>query len=187
MSRNDGRLSRRSFVGLLSGAAMGGLAGCFGGGGDGDPTTDAGPDPTDAPTDEATTTSTPTATTTTGADETVEMRDNRVFRPQAVTIEPGDTVVWENVSSTSHTVTAYADGVPESSAYFASGGFESETAARDDWDGAGDGAIAPGETYRHTFDRRGFYEYFCIPHEGAEMVGFVEVGNPTATPTATDN
>jgi plastocyanin len=89
------------------------------------------------------------------------------------------------VSDLSHTVTAAVDGVPEPDAYFASGGFGSEADAREDWEGAREGEIAPGESYRHTFDIRGVYQYFCIPHEDDDMVGFVEVGNPTETGTAT--
>ncbi|QLG64062.1 plastocyanin/azurin family copper-binding protein [Halorarum salinum] len=35
--------------------------------------------------------------------------------------------------------------------------------------------MAGGETYEHTFEVEGEYGYFCIPHEGAGMVGTVTV------------
>jgi plastocyanin len=89
----------------------------------------------------------------------------------------GDTVVWANSGSRKHTVTAYESGVPDGADYFASGGFDSESAAREAWKQSlqGGGNIEPGETYAVTFDVPGRYHYFCIPHEGAGMVGKVIV------------
>ncbi|PSQ16092.1 halocyanin [Halobacteriales archaeon QS_8_69_26] len=42
-----------------------------------------------------------------------------------------------------------------------------------------EGVVAGGETYEHTFAVEGTYEYFCIPHEGAGMVGSIEVTQDT--------
>jgi len=116
------------------------------------------------------------------------MTDDRSFDPNGLAIDPGDTVEWVNEGSLTHTVTADQSSFPEGAAYFASGGFDSESVARSDWNGgARAGAIEPGETYSHTFETRGFYRYVCIPHENSGengMVGFVEVGNPTPTPTS---
>ena len=36
------------------------------------------------------------------------------------------------------------------------------------------GNVAEGETFEHTFDTAGTYEYFCIPHE-TSMKGEVVV------------
>lgn len=108
---------------------------------------------------------------------TVEMRDELVFDPDSVTVGVGETVTWENVGSVGHTVTAYSDEIPENAEYFASGGLNSEQAARDSY-AVGDpdtGDIAGGETFEHTFEVAGTYEYFCVPHESAGMVGTVEV------------
>jgi len=105
--------------------------------------------------------------------KTVEMTDDLAFRPDAVSVAQGGTITWENVGSVGHTVTAYEDRIPEGATYFASGGFGSERAARNDVTG---GLIGEGETYTHTFDLAGTYEYFCIPHESTGMVGSVEVG-----------
>ncbi|WP_232833905.1 plastocyanin/azurin family copper-binding protein [Saliphagus sp. LR7] len=100
------------------------------------------------------------------------MPDNHTFEPQTVMIDSGETVTWTNESDIEHTVTAYEDEIPEGAAYFASGGFESERAARSR---VKEGLIAPGETYEHTFDHPGTYGYFCIPHEGSGMVGTIRV------------
>lgn len=40
-----------------------------------------------------------------------------------------------------------------------------------------EGAIAAGESYDHTFQAAGPFEYFCIPHEQAGMKGTVEVSS----------
>ena len=103
---------------------------------------------------------------------TVTMPDSLTFEPKTATIEPGETVTWTNESDIGHTVTAYEDEIPAEAAYFASGGFESERAARNR---VTEGLIAPDENYEHTFDRLGTYGYFCIPHEGSGMVGTVRV------------
>jgi len=89
----------------------------------------------------------------------------------------GDTVVWANSGSRKHTVTAYESSVPDAADYFASGGFDSESAAREAWEQSlqGGGNIEPGETYAVTFDVPGQYHYFCIPHEDPGMVGKVIV------------
>jgi plastocyanin len=88
-----------------------------------------------------------------------------------------DTVVWANTGSRNHTVTAYGSGVPDGADYFASGGFDSEPAAREAWEESlqGGGNIEPGGTYEVTFDVPGEYHYFCIPHEKAGMVGKVVI------------
>ncbi|WP_435073580.1 cupredoxin domain-containing protein [Halorubrum sp. HHNYT27] len=100
------------------------------------------------------------------------MPDSHTFAPKTVTIESGETVIWTNESDIQHTVTAYGDEVPNDAAYFASGGFGSERAARNR---ISEGLIAPGEAYEHQFDRPGTYGYYCIPHESSGMVGTVRV------------
>lgn len=108
-----------------------------------------------------------------GGEETVELTDDLVFDPDELTVSVGTTVVWENVGSVTHTVTAYEDEIPDGATYFASGGADSEQAARDA--GTSDGGIEGGESYEHTFETAGTYEYFCIPHEGTGMTGTVTV------------
>ena len=117
------------------------------------------------------------STSTEGAAQettTVDMTDNLVFDPEEIQISPGTTVTWENVGSIGHSVTAYEDETPDDAEYFASGGFDSEPAARNAY--PDEGNIPGGETYEHTFETEGEYGYFCIPHEQAGMVGTVVVG-----------
>lgn len=61
------------------------------------------------------------------------------FRPADLAIEPGTTVVWRNNGKSVHTVSAD------------DGSFES-------------GDIAPGATWKHTFDAPGAFAYHCTPH-----------------------
>jgi plastocyanin len=112
-----------------------------------------------------------------GATHTVEMTDGLVFEPESLTVAPGDTVVWENVGSIGHSVTGYEDEIPDGAAYFASGGFDSEQAARDAYSAGNpdSGDVPGGESYEHTFETEGEYGYFCIPHEQAGMVASVTV------------
>ena len=104
--------------------------------------------------------------------QTVTMPNGLTFEPETATIEAGDTVTWTNESDIEHTVTAYEGEIPDEATYFASGGFESERAARNR---VSEGLIAPGGDYEHSFDHPGRYRYFCIPHEGSGMVGTVRV------------
>ncbi|MGQ4555491.1 plastocyanin/azurin family copper-binding protein [Halobellus sp. GM3] len=118
-----------------------------------------------------------TATAQAGQTHTVEMTDELVFDPDEIAVAPGDTIVWENVGAIGHSVTAYEDDIPEEADYFASGGFEAEQPARSAYS-AGDpesGDVVGGASYEHTFEVEGTYEYFCIPHESAGMLGTVEV------------
>jgi len=108
-------------------------------------------------------------------DADVEMVKN-AYVPETLEAAVGDPVVWVNNGSRGHTVTAYEDGLPEGAAYWASGGFESETAAREGfWGAGGEGTVRSGETWSYTFQTPGTYTYFCVPHEGAGMVGRVVV------------
>lgn len=101
------------------------------------------------------------------------MTDGLKFEPAQLTIAPGDTVVWKNTGSIAHSVTAYEDEIPEGAEYFASGGFDSESAARSGY--PSQGSISGGESYEYTPQTAGTYEYFCIPHEAAGMKGSITV------------
>ena len=98
---------------------------------------------------------------------------HNAFRPVEYETTVGETVVWGNVGSRPHTVTAYGDRIPEGATYFASGGADSQREAQADWPGAG--GIDSGETYSHTFETPGEYGYYCIPHEAGGMKGTVVV------------
>jgi plastocyanin len=72
------------------------------------------------------------------AGASLEMRQ-LAFWPQRLEITAGTTVAWSNKDQLVHTVTA-DDG---------------------SWDS---GEIAPGRTWRHTFERPGTYSLHCTPH-----------------------
>jgi len=96
------------------------------------------------------------------------------FVPREIEVSVGETVRWRNTSARAHTVTAYESSLPEGAAVFASGGFESQSAAVDGWRD-GEGAIESEDTFEHTFEVPGTHRYYCIPHEAADMTGVVEV------------
>jgi plastocyanin len=92
-----------------------------------------------------------------------------VFSPAVVWIEAGTTVTWENVSG-GHSATAYHPNndkpmrVPT-----AATSFDSET-------------MSEGDSFQHTFEDPGVYNYFCSPHEGLGMVGLVVVSEASPGP-----
>ncbi len=94
------------------------------------------------------------------------------FVPEELVVSTGETVVWKNTSGADHTVTG--QGVPEGE-YFASGGFDDYDEAFEGWYDDRGGAITTRETYEHTFETPGEYDYVCIPHIDAGMVGVVVV------------
>jgi len=87
------------------------------------------------------------------------------YSPIGLFVRPGQTVRWLNESGV-HTVTAYhpANGarplrIP---------------ASAEPWDSGY--LVNPGDAFERRFDVPGVYDYFCIPHEGAGMVGRLVVG-----------
>src|SRR5687768_14214480 len=78
---------------------------------------------------------------------------NYEFSPSPLAIAVGDTVVWS----------------------FASGG-HTTTASRGQAERWDSGSRESGRTFRHTFDRRGRFQYVCTPHAGF-MKGVVTVGS----------
>ena len=110
-----------------------------------------------------------------GADEVVEIAmqgrpdGSKVwFDPIGILIEPGQTIRWTNRDrGNAHTTTSYhpANGdrplrMPE--------------AARP-WDSD---YLLPDGTFSATFTEKGVYDYYCMPHEHAGMVGRIIVGAP---------
>lgn len=100
----------------------------------------------------------------------VGMTNRLGFTPATVTIQVGETVRWTNTSDIVHTVTADPEkaadpsrvSLPEGAATFDSGN------------------LAPGEVFEYTFTVAGEYDYICIPHELAGMVGKVIVTGPAS-------
>ncbi|MFB6139733.1 MAG: plastocyanin/azurin family copper-binding protein [Halosimplex sp.] len=173
--------SRRQVLRLAGVAVAGGaVAGCSAAPGE---SSDAGGDGSDGGGDgggEETPTPTPEPSGDGGSGEwtetsTVEMTDQLAFEPKKIQVSAGTTVTFENTSSIGHTVTAYEDELPDGASYFASGGFDSEQAASDGYSDGQEGNVEAGESFEHTFETKGTYKYYCIPHEMNGMVGFVKV------------
>ncbi|HKL19188.1 MAG TPA: plastocyanin/azurin family copper-binding protein [Halalkalibaculum sp.] len=96
---------------------------------------------------------------------TVEMTNTMKFTPDTVRINTGETVLWKNTSLLAHSVT----GDPSVSSIQGSAKLPKGAEAFDS------GMMDPKESFRHTFKEPGTYQYFCIPHEGAKMYGWVIV------------
>lgn len=90
------------------------------------------------------------------------------FDPIGILIKPGQTVRWTNLNpGNSQTTTAYNPtnfGRP----------LRMPKAAKS-WDSD---YLLPNESFSVTFTEQGVYDYFCIPHEHAGMVGRIIVGEP---------
>jgi plastocyanin len=95
----------------------------------------------------------------------VKMTDGLQFKPQKITINIGDRVVWKNVGSIAHTVTTLRSEAsnPRNA---------SVPSKVKPWDS---GFIAGARSYARVFRTPGVYRYFCVPHEGAHMVGVIVV------------
>jgi plastocyanin len=63
-----------------------------------------------------------------------------VFRPAALTISPGDTIVWVNKDIVEHTATSAT-----------AGGFDSKM-------------VRPGDSWKHTIRTKGALPYVCTYH-----------------------
>lgn len=96
---------------------------------------------------------------------TVGMTNTMKFTPDTVRIETGETVLWENTSLLAHSVT----GDPSESTVKGSAELPKDA------EPFNSGILDPEDTFRHTFKEPGTYQYFCIPHEGAKMYGWVIV------------
>ena len=87
------------------------------------------------------------------------------FRPRGLLIRPGQAVRWVNREAGNvHTVTAYHpdNGKPLRIPHEAKS-----------WDS---NYLMPDESFVMVFDTPGVYDYFCLPHERAGMVGRIVVG-----------
>jgi plastocyanin len=83
------------------------------------------------------------------------------FNPTARSVAVGDTVIWRFATG-GHTTTAQ--------------GGQAER-----WN-SGPRTTPAGQTFRHTFNRPGRFQYFCIPHTEF-MRGVVQVGSDTVRDT----
>ena len=94
------------------------------------------------------------------ADQTVEMlnkleKETMVFSKKIVAVEVGETVFWK-ATKPGHNVEFIKGGVPE---------------------GVGKFRSALNKDAEYKFEIPGIYAYWCTPHKGMGMIGFVLVGN----------
>ena len=90
---------------------------------------------------------------------------NSCFIPSAVSINLGGTVTWENPDNAAHSTTSFKGSI--------SGVVGLE------WDS---GFMTKGQSFSHTFDTEGTYDYFCIVHPW--MQGIVVVQGEEEEPPA---
>ena len=95
-----------------------------------------------------------------GADQTIEMlnklgKEHMVYSKKIVNVEVGDTVYWKSTTP-GHNVEFIKGGFPEGVEKFKS-------------------KISKDAQYK--FKTPGIYAYWCTPHKGMGMIGFVVVGN----------
>jgi plastocyanin len=94
------------------------------------------------------------------------------FDPIGILIEPGQVVRWVNRDpGNSHTATAYH---PANDAHA-----QRIPKAAKPWDSD---YLLPDESFELRFTVEGTYDYYCIPHEHAGMVGRIIVGRPGPAP-----
>ena len=90
------------------------------------------------------------------------------FRPQGLAIAPGTTLRFVNRDAgNSHTATAYHPDLFGRPRRIPEGAMP--------WDS---GFLLPDEAFEVTLERPGLYDYYCLPHEMAGMVGRIVVGQP---------
>lgn len=89
------------------------------------------------------------------------------FDPIGIFIEPGQTIRWI-LDSSVHTTTAYHPNNSKHSLRIPK--------AAVPWDSGY--LVNPGEHFDITLTVEGVYDYYCLPHEMAGMVGRIIVGHP---------
>ena len=94
------------------------------------------------------------------ADQTIEMlnklgKEHMVYSKKIVKVDIGDTVFWKSTKP-GHNVEFIKNGVPEGVEKFRS-------------------ALSKDTEYK--FEIPGIYAYWCTPHKGMGMIGFIVVGN----------
>ena len=94
------------------------------------------------------------------ADQTIEMlnklgKENMVYSQKIVKVDIGDTIFWKSTKP-GHNVEFIKGGVPE---------------------GVGKFRSALSKDTEYKFEIPGIYAYWCTPHKGMGMIGYVVVGN----------
>ena len=95
-----------------------------------------------------------------GADQTIEMlnklgKEHMVYSQKIVNIEVGDSIIWKSTTK-GHNVEFIKGGTPDGVEKFKS---------------------KINKDAQYKFKIPGIYAYWCTPHKGMGMIGFVVVGN----------
>jgi plastocyanin len=99
--------------------------------------------------------SSPTVLNTTNKILIAGDESDKPFMPSSITLKTGDKVGWINTDEEVHTVTS---------------GFENSTDKGKQFDS---GLLNTNQTFEHTFDKAGTYNYFCMVHP--TMTGMVNI------------
>lgn len=92
------------------------------------------------------------------------------FDPVGILVQPGQTIRWTNRDpGNSHTATSYHPDLFDRPRRIPEGATP--------WDSD---YLLPGESFSLTLSVPGVYDYYCVPHEHAGMVGRIVVGTPGA-------
>tara|TARA_Y100000588_G_scaffold317461_1_gene346550 strand:+ start:136 stop:561 length:426 start_codon:yes stop_codon:yes gene_type:complete len=94
------------------------------------------------------------------ADQTIEMlnklgKEHMVYSKKIVNIEVGDSIIWK-ATTKGHNVEFIKGGTPDGVEKFKS---------------------KINKDAQYKFEIPGIYAYWCTPHKGMGMIGFVIVGN----------
>ena len=94
------------------------------------------------------------------ADQTIEMlnklgKEHMVYSQKIVNIEVGDSIIWK-ATTKGHNVEFIKGGTPDGVEKFKS---------------------KINKDTQYKFEISGIYAYWCTPHKGMGMIGFVVVGN----------
>ena len=93
-----------------------------------------------------------------------------VFEPAELTVQVGASVTW-GFASAGHNVCCRPDDSDEADLPVDAEGFASYGP-----DESPERSLVPGgNTYEHTFDVAGQYDYVCVPHESLGMTGTIHV------------
>jgi plastocyanin len=99
------------------------------------------------------------------------------FDPVGLRVEPGQTIRWINLDpGNSHTATAYH---PQN--------FERPLRIPEGAEPWHSDYLLPNESFSVTLTVEGVYDFYCVPHEHAGMVGRIVVGQPGRSPTSSSS
>jgi len=105
--------------------------------------------------------------------EMLQQGSRYMFRPNGIRIQPGDVVVFENISGGPHNVQFYPNRIPTGAREFLN-----RAMSQRQGDLASPFFTQPHQTYTINFTGapEGTYDFFCLPHQALGMKGTIIVG-----------